>query len=512
MLFQSKNKKEEKKFNNELNLAISIELERFGEANSYHFKSQEELAKISKYKINSDPKQALNNYQQQAGFSAEIKTEARTNALNAINKSNERISRTDNIGSVNHTTYDHVKVDSRGNPILDKNGNFVGGSQQKMHSYENMKEKYLKYSKKEQLYIKYENTPIDIPSDQLQNILDIYSDEIVKLEEQEKSLRRSGKIELANQKAEEIKRTKDVKTRFRDSKVTLEDAMEARKNHNISVTKDIVNVSHQAGLEAAKYGSSLSLFISSIKNIFAVKNNEKDLYKALKDVTLDTGKGALLSYSAGFSTTAVQGLLKSTNKQILQNMSKGNLPAAIIQTGLIIGKQAKDLALGKISFSEFNKNIGKEGHILTGSMAGANLGAIVGTAVFPGAGTIVGGVIGGISASIITSMMHSELMKSINDIEVSNKRREDIKKYCENLIKQEQEYRKKISDFYDTYLDAKEREISKGFEMISLAIIENKDINNGLKIVSNSYGFNIKFSSKEDFKSFIKNGKTLGID
>ena len=103
-------------------------------------------------------------------------------------------------------------------------------------------------------------------------------------------------------------------------------------------------------------------------------------------------------------------------------------------------------------------------------------------------------------------------MKSIYEVEVSNQRREDIQKYCENLIKQEQEYRKKISDFYDTYLDAKERDISKGFEMISLAIIENKDINNGLKIVSNSYGFNIKFSSKEDFKSFIKNGKTLGID
>ena len=52
MLFQSKKKKEEKEFNNEVNLAISIELERFGEANSYHFRSQEELSKIAKYKIN----------------------------------------------------------------------------------------------------------------------------------------------------------------------------------------------------------------------------------------------------------------------------------------------------------------------------------------------------------------------------------------------------------------------------------------------------------------------------
>ncbi|EFU69577.1 hypothetical protein HMPREF9401_1451 [Aliarcobacter butzleri JV22] len=506
MLFQSKKKKEEKEFNNEVNLAISIELERFGEANSYHFRSQEELSKIAKYKIN--PNYENNNYHQQAGFSAEIKTEARTNASNAVNKSNERISRTDNIGSVNHTKYDHVKLDSRGNPILDSNGDFIGGSQQKMHKEIKT---YKKYAKKE-LFEKYKSTPIDVPKEQLQDILNMYDADIKNLEKQETNLRRNGNNELANNKAEEIKRTKDVKSRFRDSKVTIEEALEARKNHNISIAKDIVKVSHQAGLEAAKYGGGFTVIFSSIKNIFSVKNKEKEVYEALKDISLDTGKATLLSYSAGFSTTAVQGLLKSTNKQILQNMSKGNLPAAIIQTGLIIGKQAKDLALGKISFSEFNKNIGKEGHILTGSMAGANLGAIIGTVVFPGAGTIVGGVIGGISASIITGMMHSELMKSINDIEVSNKRREEIQKYCNKLIEQEREYRKNMSDFYDTYLDAKEREISKGFERISLSIIENKDITNGLKIISNSYGFDIKFQNKEDFRSFIKSGKTLGID
>ncbi|WP_152059064.1 hypothetical protein [Aliarcobacter butzleri] len=506
MLFQSKKKKEEKEFNNEVNLAISIELERFGEANSYHFRSQEELSKIAKYKIN--PNYKNNNYHQQAGFSAEIKTEARTNASNAVNKSNERISRTDNIGSVNHTKYDHIKLDSRGNPILDSNGDFIGGSQQKMHKEIKT---YKKYAKKE-LFEKYKSTPIDVPKEQLQDILNMYDADIKNLEKQETNLRRNGNNELANNKAEEIKRTKDVKSRFRDSKVTIEEALEARKNHNISIAKDIVKVSHQAGLEAAKYGGGFTVIFSSIKNIFSVKNKEKEVYEALKDISLDTGKATLLSYSAGFSTTAVQGLLKSTNKQILQNMSKGNLPAAIIQTGLIIGKQAKDLALGKISFSEFNKNIGKEGHILTGSMAGANLGAIIGTVVFPGAGTIVGGVIGGISASIITGMMHSELMKSINDIEVSNKRREEIQKYCNKLIEQEREYRKNMSDFYDTYLDAKEREISKGFEMISLSIIENKDITNGLKIISNSYGFDIKFQNKEDFRSFIKSGKTLGID
>lgn len=498
--------KKEKNFDKEVNIAIALEIERFGMANAEHFKSYVHLEKIAGYKIN--PEYEANNYSQQAGFSAEIKTEARTNAENIINKSNKRISRTDNIGSVNHQQYDHVQVSKNGKPIINDNGSYVGGSQQKMHK---SIATYAKYSKGE-LYLKYKDTPIDVPTDQLYEILDMYSNDIKILEEQERVLRANGKLELADSTLAEINKKKDVMSRFRDSKVSLDDAMEARKHHIVSVGKDIVRISHKAGVESAKFGAKFGLFISSLNNIISFRKDEKEIKQVMLDITLDTGKSGLFAYASGFSSTAIQGVLKASNKQILQNMSKGNIPTAILQTGMILSKQAKDLILGEISINDFMKNIGQEGHSLASSIAGANFGAIVGTAIFPGAGTIVGGVIGGITASIITGSLYSELINSINELEVSNQKRIEINEYCQYLIEEEKEYRKYLSDFYDKYLDDKEKELTRGFQEIGLAIMNKQDIKLGLEVITNTYGFDIKFRNINEFKKFIKSEKVLGED
>lgn len=54
------------------------------------------LKSISKSKVN--PNYEHQNIQQQAGFSAEVKVVARENAEAIINKSNQRVVRTDDIG------------------------------------------------------------------------------------------------------------------------------------------------------------------------------------------------------------------------------------------------------------------------------------------------------------------------------------------------------------------------------------------------------------------------------
>ena len=66
------------------------------------------LKSVSESKINPDF--AENNIKQQAGFSAEIKSAARGNAENIINKKPARIRRTDDLGSVNDQIRDLVEV------------------------------------------------------------------------------------------------------------------------------------------------------------------------------------------------------------------------------------------------------------------------------------------------------------------------------------------------------------------------------------------------------------------
>ena len=161
------------------------------------------------------------NLCQQAGFSAEVKKVARENAENIINKKDERIARTDDITvdgkkAVNDQRFDHAKVDKHGSPILDRDGNLTGGSQQKCH-FGDVK-KYDQYSNPK-LSEKYKGAEIDVPSDQYEDIQRRCSEQIDKLEPQEQRLRADGKCDLADRKRADIERKKDLKKRLRDSGV-----------------------------------------------------------------------------------------------------------------------------------------------------------------------------------------------------------------------------------------------------------------------------------------------------
>ena len=87
------------------------------------------LDSISRSKVN--PENKFQNLHQQAGFSAEVKSTANTNAENIIKGKKTRKVRTDDMGMVNHEYYDHFMVDENGN-IIDGSGSqmkFIGASQ-----------------------------------------------------------------------------------------------------------------------------------------------------------------------------------------------------------------------------------------------------------------------------------------------------------------------------------------------------------------------------------------------
>ncbi|EQB39703.1 hypothetical protein M947_05100 [Sulfurimonas hongkongensis] len=503
-LFGFKKRKKEKDFTNEVNVAISAELERFGFANAEHFKSHTDLSKIADSSIN--PEYVDNNYHQQAGFSAEIKTTARTNANNIIDGKNTRISRTDDVGSVNHPQFDHVEVDKYGNPILDTNGKYMGGSQQKV--FKNL-DSYRKLYGKE--FNHYKDAILDVPSDQIKDIKTDWNNQISKLKKQKQNRIESGDSVKANDLQKRIDEIENAKSRLRDAKVTTEEAMEARRNHNISIAKDIGKISHKAGIESAKIGGTISGGINSAKNLYAYFKGNKSAKEALQDMAVDTSKATALAYASGATSSTIGGVLKSSSNQIAQNLAKGSTPTVILQSGVILAKQTKNLLSGKIDANEFAKNIGQEGTTLATSLTGANLGAVVGTAIIPGVGTIVGGVIGGMTASIMSSAVYSELQKSIHDTEISNQQREAIKNYCKDLISQEKEYREYAMSIYDNYFDKKELEIKDGFKTVSLAIQNGEDINSGLAVIGKAFNIELQFNNTEEFKQHIKSEKTLKL-
>jgi hypothetical protein len=505
-LFGIKKRRNIKNCQNEFNLAIGASLERFGTASAEHFIAMSELERISKFKLNENPEVAKNNTIQQAGFSAEVKRTARTNADNIIDGKTGRIARTDDVGSVNHTQYDHVDVDSAGNPLVNSDGNFIGGSQQK--SFSKIKN-YDTLCNKE--FTHYDGITIDVPSDQLSDIVARWDKEITNLNQQKTALMANGELDKVKVIDEKITKIASVKSRLRDSGVSYDDGIEARESPTLSTMKDIGRVSHKAGVESAKMGAAFGSSISTITNTKAYINGDKQATEAVVQVLKDTGTASAKAYATGASSAAIGGALKASSSQICQNLAKKSGPTAILQTGIILAKQTTMLASGKINASQFIEGIGQEGMTLASSMTGGNLGAIVGTMVLPGVGTIVGGAVGGMVTSLLSGALYQELKCSINDTKISDEKRQVIANLCADLIEQEKQYREESLIIFNSFFNEKEAEIKEGFELMSKSIHNGESINEGLAIFGNAFDLKLEFETADDFKRHLHQGETLRL-
>lgn len=505
MIFRNRvQKRKEKDFNQEINLAVGLELERFSTAMAEHLRSLPELKDISKRKINRDF--ARQNKQQQAGSSAEVKHRARVNASRILNGESGKIELTDNVGEVNHQKYDHVEVDRFRQPFRNRDGNLTRGSQHKVFS---KIESYDKLYGRE--FAHYEGTPIDVPVDQYEKITTRWNKQIQALEQQEAQLRERRKPELANVKREKIKRIKDTKARLRKSTVSSHDALEAREHYIRSTVKDTLGISHQSGVEAAKIGTSIGAGISGIQNSISLFKGDKDVGEAIRDIVKDSGKATVKSYASGAVSSIVGGALNASNKQVLLNLSKRNGPAAIASTGAILAKNVTKLFSGKITVTEFSESISREGMTLASSITGSNLGAVMGTAILPGFGTVVGGLVGGMVASMVSSSLYHELKKTLHDTMVSEERRQIMEQICEKLVKEEQNYREKMIRIFDEFYDQKDMQIREGLTNVLNAIQRGESIQAGLEVIGRAFEKDLAFQSTNDLKQHLVSGKTFKL-
>lgn len=500
-------------------LSTSEVVDRYGSANAEHIVGytgvnnetgqvlQKGLKEISTHNVNEKYKE--NNLRQQAGFSAEVKKTARTNAENIINKNDERIARTDDIivngkKIVNHEQFDHAKVDKNGNPILDQNGCLSGGSQQKVH-YGDV-EKYDKYSKPE-LYEKYKDAEFDVPSDQYEDIQISYSKKISQLEEQEQRLRADGKNELADQKRSEIERRKDLKKRFRDSGVSTEEAMEARKDPFLSTVKDMGKISHRAGVEAAKGAMIISGSISIVQNAIALAQGDKDLHEALTDTAKTTAKSVGISYTSGFAGSFLKSGMQQSKSAYVRGLSKTSLPALAVTICLETGKCIKNYIKGDIDEVELLQELGKTGTGMTASSLGAALGQIA--IPIPIAGAIVGGMIG----YTLNSFFYTEALNALKGAKESEENYYRTKAICEAARLQLNSYEKQIREEFQIQFSESVRFYSDAFDQLNTSIMSGDitKFENSIKLFSDRLGKELHYKSFSEFDEAMNFNESILI-
>lgn len=517
------NKKQKENKNNENLKKATVEgaaaeiVQRFGSANKEHIVAfsgvdnetgttlKKSLNSISKEKINSEYE--FQNTQQQAGFAAEVKDTARTNAENIINGKKERKVRTDDMGRVNDPLYDHVVVDEKGN-VIDGSGSqmkFVGASKNDPTGAGAPKRALDKLlSKKFSKYLD-ADAKIEVPSDYYDEMQKIADEKINQLQKQAEAARKSGKTDVANQKKQQIAKLKKIKKNLRKSKVSSKEAVFARNHPKLSTAKDIAKISHRAGVEAAKIGAAVGGTVSMVQNMVALYKGDIKPEQAVKNVAKDTACSAVVSYGTGFAGSAIKGAMQNASNATVRSLSKTNLPATIVTSSIVVGKTLRKYFNNEINGVECFQELGEQG---TGMISSAMF-ATIGQAVIPI--PVVGFMIGSMVGYTISSASYGLLLESLKEKELAHERRIAIEKECEEHIKLIRAYRLELEKNIMQYLGTHMVLFNNAFDELktSLNIGDVDGFIAGANKITTALNKEVQFENFEQFDDLMNSDKPL---
>jgi len=345
------------------------------------------LKSISQQKINPDYK--YQNTRQQAGFAAEIQETARENAERAINGDTNRTVRTDDIGKVNDPLYDLVEIDATGN-VISGSGvqmKFVGATAEECWKKVT--------SPKFQKYVD-ENVRIAVPSDYYDKMIDAANNQIQSLENQLKTLMDSGNLPKAKLLKSRIEHCKKAKDLLKKSQVSSKEAEYAAQHPKKYTGKEILKNANEAGLEAAKAGAIIGGGISILRNVVQLKNGDFEADVAIKNIAVDTARGAAGGYIVGGGGAALKGVMQNSSSEMARSLSKTTFPSGTIALAYGITRSTITNFMkyknGAISKNEMEKSISKDaikGGLVTCSLAvipfsktAAGVAATVGVAIY----------------------------------------------------------------------------------------------------------------------------------
>ncbi|GAA9600880.1 hypothetical protein HpHA7_06650 [Helicobacter pylori] len=444
----------------------------YASANREHLSVLDRLEEISKRKIN--PNYIKQNIHQQAGYSAEIKEQAHVNAHNILAGKRGRVRQYDDLSSgqksqigerfpdyatpnKNHELVDYVRVDEKGNVISNTltQSKFVG---------RNGAECFEKFLSKD--YEKYfENgMKMEIPKDFFGDFQKEANIKIKSLESKIAKQKSFGNFQKAANLEERLQKCKTIKANIRPARITKKEAIEARLKPKLSTAKDVANLSHQAGMNAAQTGACIGGFVSLVTNVYECVVNGKDPKKAIKHTLVATAKGGAISYCSAFASSSLGGLMQSSANKIIQSLGKGSVPAMIVSVvatnATILGRYIS----GKIDEAELLKQLGKANTTLISSVAMA----VAGQALIPI--PVVGALIGGFVGAVLSETCLNSLLKAREEAKLARQRRIEIEKECREIIKLLKAYQNHFKEVFEQYFHETTKFFNQSFNELERAL------------------------------------------
>lgn len=465
------------------------------------------LKQISKEKINKVYE--FQNKHQQAGFSAEVKETARSNAEHMIKGDPTRKIRTDDLGRVNDPLYDTVMLDGNGDPIAGSGVQmkFLGASEKDSKGTGDAARALSKLqSKKFEKYLEHD-VKIAVPSDQYDKILQEADKRIEALTRQLDKQKDVGDTEQIQKLKDRLDDLEKIKKNLRKSSVSSKEALSARENPELSTAIDVAKVSHKAGLQTAKSATIIGGSVSIVKNLVSVCKGEEAPDEAVKNVAKDTAVTTAMGYGTGFAGTALKGAMQNSGSQYIQTLSKTNVAGTVVAVSVAASKTLTRYFKGEIDGVECLETLGEQG---TGMVSSAMF-SVVGQIAIPI--PVVGGLIGGMVGYAVSSAAYGILMQSLKEEKLAHEQRPQIEKICEEHIKMIREYRAEMERIIKEYLMESMDVFRESFSGIknALAIGDVDWFIESINTITESFDGKTPFSSMEDFNEKMLAGSTFQL-
>jgi Mu-like prophage protein len=463
------------------------------------------LKGIAQGKLNPDNYEA--NIRQQAGYSAEVAKVADDNSQNIIKKSNVRTERTDD------NTARRQKNNNRPDMVSDHietvDGIEIPGSTSQMKivsDHEGLLKKIAqgKGGGKNDLSRYMDNDHIDITGEKFDAAQKYCEEQAKELRKQAAHARQHGDQNRALRQEQEAQNYDDLKGKLRKS-YTSDEARDFRLKPKIETAKRMVKISHEAGLEAAKYGAAIGGAVSATKNIIALMQGDKELQEVLCDTAVDTGKSALVGYGTGFAGSLVKSGMQQSGSGALRQLSRTSLPTLVVSTTLALGSSISRYARGEIDGVQFMEEIGEKGSGMLASGMMAALGQIA--IPIP----IVGGVIGGMVGYTMSSLFYRSSLQAFQEAKEAEKNYQMIKAQCEEARRRMLEYQAELQVLFDAHMADMKHQLSDCFVCMDKAI-DAESMDEFAEAANSLGGFlgkTLQFNTMQEFDDFMSSDETL---
>lgn len=457
------------------------------------------LLDVANYKINAND--AVKNIKQQAGFSAEIASVSKRNAQARIDRQANRFTRSEDLTHYgkNNTTVDIVelldgkelstsqmKFVSQPDDLLKKIARGEGGG----------KNDYSRYMSVDKL---------EVPTEQVEAMKETCREQAQKLKEQAQAVRENGDLALAEKLNKQAENYRELEQKITDSGLTTEEAIRYRLNPHWETAKDIAQVSHQAGIEGAKFGAAIGGGISAVTNAIAVWTGDKELGDAIMDTAKDTLVSAGVGYGTAFTGTALKTYMQQSGSTALRTLSKTGLPAAVVSVCIATGKSVSRYAKGEIDGQQFAQEMG----LTATGMLSASAFTLAGQIAIPI--PVLGGLIGGMVGYAITNSLYQGFFDALKEAKLSAERRQIVEMQCAAAAAVARQYEQGFKELFSSKVAQLDNESTALFALLEKDNISADELCAGMNRFAEILGKKISINTMEELDSAMFSDDVLTI-